>query len=133
MKAAPSVQSSFAAHRAIAVIFLLIFGSLLHAASREPKAYAIAEITVTDPVAYKDYLSAVTPIVAHFGGKYIVRAGQIVPVEGGGPAGRFVIIEFPSLAVAQKFESSQQYRSIVPLRTKATRTRLFLVEGVPVH
>lgn len=105
--------------------------SSLRAANLAPKAYAIAEINVTDPVSYKEYLAAVTPIVARFGGKYIVRAGQIVPIEGDAPTGRFVVIEFSSLAIARRFESSPEYRSIAPLRQKAARTRLFLVEGVP--
>jgi uncharacterized protein (DUF1330 family) len=113
-----------------ACLFLPFASSVCNAAS-EAKAYAIAEINVTDPVSYKQYLSAVTPVVARFGGKYIVRAGTVVPLEGDAPTGRFVVIEFPSLAVARRFESSPEYRAIAPLRQKAARTRLFLVEGVP--
>jgi uncharacterized protein (DUF1330 family) len=105
--------------------------AVLHAAPPAPKAYAIAEINVTDPVAYKKYLAAVTPVVQQFGGRYLVRAGKIVPLEGDAPTGRFVVIEFPSLAIAQEFESSPQYQTIVPLRRQAARSRLFLVEGSP--
>jgi uncharacterized protein (DUF1330 family) len=103
----------------------------LHAETPAAKAYAIAEITVTNPAIYKKYLAAVTPVVAQFGGKYIIRAGQIVPLEGKAPTGRFIVIEFPSMAVAQKFESSPQYQAIAPLRKKSSRTRLFLAEGAP--
>lgn len=108
----------------------------LHAEKRvpkhpAPKAYAIAEIAVTNPAIYKKYLAAVSPIVAEFGGKYLVRAGKIVPLEGQAPTGRFIVIEFPSLAIARKFESSPQYRAIAPLRQKASRSRLFLAEGAP--
>ena len=58
-----------------------------------------------------------------------MRAGQVIPLDGQAPTGRFVVIEFPSLAVAQQFENSSQYVAIAPLRKKAARTRLFLVEG----
>lgn len=109
--------------------FGLAVVAVLRAAPPAPKAYAIAEIDVTDPVAYQKYLAAVTPVVEQFGGKYLVRAGKIVPVEGNAPTGRFVVIEFPSLSMAQKFESSPQYQAIAPLRRKAARSRLFLVEG----
>lgn len=105
--------------------------SSLHAEKPAPRAYAVAEITVTNPAAYKKYLAAVTPVVAQFGGRYLVRAGRIVPLEGQAPAGRFIIIEFPSLAAAEKFETSPQYRAIAPLRQRAARTRLFLAEGAP--
>ena len=103
----------------------------LHAQKPTPKAYAVAEITVTNSVAYKKYPAAVTPIVKQFGGKYLVRAGKIVPLEGRAPTGRFIIIQFPSLAVAEEFESSPQYRAIAPLRQHAARSRLFLAEGAP--
>lgn len=133
MKAAWVAQNILLARRLIAILFALTSSILLHAPTPEAKAYAIAKIQVTDPVGYRNYLAAVTPIVAHYGGRYIARAGQVVPIEGSAPAGRFVIIEFPSLAVARQFESSREYRSMAPLRQRAARTRLFLVEGVPSH
>ena len=104
---------------------------MLRAAPSAPPAYAVAEINVTNPVMYRQYIAAVTPIVEQFGGKYIVRAGQIVPVEGKAPSGRFVVIEFPNLAIARQFETSPQYRAIVPLRLHAAQSRIFLVEGEP--
>ena len=114
-------------------LFAAVFVSGQKPASKKPvpKAYAVAEITVTNPIAYKKYLAAVTPVVAQFGGRYLVRAGKIVPLEGQDPTGRFILIEFPSLAAAEKFESSPQYRAIAPLRQRAARTRLFLAEGAP--
>lgn len=115
---------------ALATLILSASASL-HAQKLAPKAYAVAEITVTNPVAYKKYLAAVTPIVQHFGGVYLVRAGKMVPLEGHAPTGRFIIIQFPSLAVAERFESSPEYRAIAPLRQRAARTRLFLAEGAP--
>jgi len=99
------------------------------AAHAAPKAYGIAEVNVTDPVMYQKYIAAVSPVVAHFGGKYLVRAGRVVPLEGKAPTGRFIVIEFPSLAVAQRFESSPEYRAVAPLRLRSARSRLFLVEG----
>ena len=101
-----------------------------HAApSRAPKAYAIAEITVTDPVAYKKYIAAVSPVVAHFGGTYIVRGGKSIPVDGNPVIGRFVVIEFKNLAAATNFENSAEYQAIAPLRQRASHSRIFLVEG----
>jgi len=101
----------------------------LHAAPSAPKGYVIAEITVTDPQAYQQYAAAVAPIVAKFGGKYLVRGGQTLPVEGEPPGGRIVVIEFESLAGARSFEDSTQYQAVAPLRQKAARSRVFLVEG----
>ncbi len=96
-----------------------------------PKAYAIAEIDVKDPSAYRQYLAAVSPVVAQFQGRYLVRAGTIVPVEGDAPTGRYVVIEFPSVAIAKSFEASPEYLAIAPLRQRASHSRIFLVEGSP--
>lgn len=115
-----------------AVAALMLAGpglTFLRAASIAPKGYVIAEITVTDPDAYKSYVAAVGPLVAHFGGKYVVRGGQIIAVEGDPPIGRFVVIEFESLAAARSFEDLPEYQAIAPLRRKAARSRVFLVEG----
>lgn len=104
--------------------------TLLRAAAVAPKGYVVAEITVTDPDAYKEYAAIVPPIAAKFGGKYVVRGGQTVSVEGDPPAGRIVVIEFDSLAAARSFEESTAYQAVAPLRRKAARSRVFLVEGV---
>jgi uncharacterized protein (DUF1330 family) len=117
----------------LAVIMAVILASagfsLLRAATLAPKGYVIAEITVTDPEAYKQYAAAVAPVVAKFGGKYIVRGGQTVAVEGDAPAGRIVVIEFDTLAAAKSFEDSADYQAVAALRHKAAHSRLFLVEG----
>jgi len=113
----------------MAVILAVAGFSLLRAATVAPKGYVIAEITVTDPEAYKQYAATVAPMVAKFGGKYMVRGGQTVAVEGDAPAGRIVVIEFDSLAAAQAFEGSAEYQAIAALRHRAARSRVFLVEG----
>ena len=94
-----------------------------------PKGYVIAEITVTDAEAYKQYAQAVAPIVSKFGGRYLVRGGKTEALEGEAPAGRIVVIEFESLAAARAFETSAEYQSVAPLRQKAARSRVFLAEG----
>lgn len=116
---------------AATAIALVVCGlcTLVHAAIAVPKAYVIAEITVKDPEAYKAYIAAVGPVVAHFGGEYRVRGGQVVPLEGEPPTGRIVVIEFESLAIAQTFEDSAEYAAVAPLRLKAATSRIFLVEG----
>jgi uncharacterized protein (DUF1330 family) len=114
----------------VAIMVLAGIGfTILQAATVAPKGYVIAEITVIDPEAYKEYAAAVPPIIAHFGGKYLVRGGKTVAVEGEPANGRIVVIEFDSLAAAQSFEESKEYQAVTPLRHKAARSRVFLVEG----
>ena len=113
-----------------AVVLVTVFATrALSRPAATPKGYAIAEITVTDPETYKQYVAAVPPIAAKFGGKYIIRAGKVTPVEGTPPIGRFVVIEFPSIANAKAFEASAEYQAVAPIRRKSSTGHLFLIEG----
>jgi uncharacterized protein (DUF1330 family) len=95
-----------------------------------PKGYIVAELVVTDVAAYGEYAKAVTAVVAQYGGRYLVRGGASEGKEGAPPSGRTVVIEFASLAEAQRFYASAEYAAIAPLRARAATSRVFLVEGV---
>ena len=71
-----------------------------------PAAYVIAEIEVVDPAAYEDYRKQVPAVIAKYGGKFLVRGGKVEPREGGWIPKRIVVVEFPSLAQAQKWYDS---------------------------
>ena len=92
-------------------------------------AYVIAEIDVVDPAAYDDYRKQVLAVVTKYGGKFIVRGGKIEPKEGGWTPRRIVVVEFPSLAQAQKWYDSPEYAPLIELRQKASKGKLILVEG----
>ncbi len=105
--------------------------SLLHAADKpQPKGYVIGEIDVTDAEGYKAYAAAAGPVVAKFGGTYLVRGGRTVTVEGKAPAGRVVLVEFASAAAAEKFENSEEYRKVAEARHRTATSRLFIAEGL---
>ena len=93
-------------------------------------AYVIAEIEVTDPAAYEDYRRQVPAVVQKYQGKFIVRGGKIDPKEGGWTPQRIVVVEFPSMAQAQKWYDSPEYAPLIKLRQKASRGRLIVAEGI---
>jgi uncharacterized protein (DUF1330 family) len=95
-----------------------------------PKAYVIAEITVTDPETYKSYVAKATASAAKYGGVYLARGGQTVPAEGTPPASRVVIMEFPNLAAARAFQWSPEEQEALTIRRRAATGRQFIVEGV---
>ena len=93
------------------------------------KAYVVADIRVTDPNGYQAYLSAISPVVKQFGGTHIARAGRTLSVEGSPPSGRIVIIEFPSFAAAEAFETSPEALTAGVIRHRTATSRIFVVEG----
>ena len=92
-------------------------------------AYVIAEIEVVDPAAYEDYRKQVLAVVTQYGGKFLVRGGQVDPKEGGWTPKRMVVLEFPSLPQARKWYDSPEYAPLIKLRQKASKGKLILVEG----
>ena len=92
-------------------------------------AYVIAEIDVIDAAAYEDYRKQVLAVVTQYGGKFLVRGGKVDPREGGWTPKRIVVLEFPSMAQAQKFYDSPEYAPLIKLRQKASKGKLILVEG----
>src|SRR6476469_1869555 len=99
-------------------------------AQATPRAYIVAEVQVSDSAAYRPYVQRTGPIVAQYGGRYLARGGATQSFEGTAPAGRIALIEFPNLAALQRFESSPEYREVVPIRHRAATSRVYAVEGV---
>jgi uncharacterized protein (DUF1330 family) len=93
-------------------------------------AYVIAMVDVKDPVRYEDYRRMVLPTITAFGGRFIARGGRTEALEGQLPAGRMVIVEFPSLDKAKEWWSSPQYAEARAIRQATSDGTLIVVEGV---
>ena len=91
--------------------------------------YLIANITVHDPAAFAGYVTQVSPVVAQYGGRYLIRSGQVHPLEGDLGLDRFVVIEFESVAAAQRFYESPDYAPLLTIRTDATTSHVAIVAG----
>ena len=61
--------------------------------------------------------------------KILVRGGQSKHLEGREP-GRTVVMEFPSMAAAQAFYDSWQYRRARNAREGAAVMNMFIVQGM---
>jgi uncharacterized protein (DUF1330 family) len=106
----------------------------IHAqATKTPPGYVIAEVESTDPNpnAIKEYAAKVPQILADFNGHYVVRGGAVQALEGEAPKGSIVVLGFDSVEKAREWYNSPAYAAIRPIRQKATKSRLFIVEGVP--
>jgi uncharacterized protein (DUF1330 family) len=92
-------------------------------------AYFIANIEVTDPAAFEEYRQKVSPLIAKFGGRYLVRGGEVRRLEGDLPIRRLVILEFPTVEAAERFYGSAEYAPLLKLRTASTRSDVVLASG----
>lgn len=94
-------------------------------------AYVIACMDVVDPEGYGAYRAKVMATVTAHGGRFLVRGGDFSVKEGVWPRARLVVLEFPSRAAAEGWYASPEYQAILPLRLKAGRGEVVIVDGVP--
>lgn len=92
-------------------------------------AYIIARVEVTDWNRYREYTKATPAAIARYNGKFIVRGGDIVTLEGEPETRRLVVIEFPSLDQAKAFYNSPEYSEAKKLRAGAAIGQFIAVAG----
>ena len=96
--------------------------------SEKPKAYWIANVTVTDPEAYKGYQDIAPAAFQKFGARFLAR-GEAETLEGH-PWQRRVIIEFDNIEDARACYASDEYRAARERRRDACQADIALIEGV---
>jgi len=93
-------------------------------------AYVVVQVEINDPVRYADYKGMVPASLEKYGGRFIVRGGQVHTMEGDWAPKRFVLVEFPSVERAKAWWDSPEYREARDLRWATASSQLIIVEGV---
>ena len=61
-------------------------------------------------LAYTEYAKRVGPALKKYNGKFLVRGGKFLILEGKNEYERNVVIEFPSFEIAKEFYASKEYQ-----------------------
>jgi uncharacterized protein (DUF1330 family) len=93
-------------------------------------AYLIVETDITDPEQYEQYKAASPAAIAAFGGRFVVRGGDLAVLEGEWTPKRLVVVEFDDLETAKRFYESPEYQAAIKLREGAANLNMVAVEGV---
>ena len=93
-------------------------------------AYMIARINVTDMDRYNEYIKVTPGIIAKFDGRFIVRGGETVTLEGPEEKWRIVVVEFPDLEKAKEFYYSPEYTDAKKIREGAALAQFVAIEGI---
>jgi len=67
--------------------------------------------------------------VEQYGGRYIVRGGEMNVLEGSWQPTRVVVLEFPSYERAHEWWPSTEYAPAKELRQRLSTTDLLIVDG----
>jgi uncharacterized protein (DUF1330 family) len=91
--------------------------------------YLILDITIVDQDVYEEYVERVPAVVEKYGGRYLVRGGEVATLSGDWQPERIVIVEFDGNEQVQEFYASPEFQALLPLREQGTTSRAILVEG----
>lgn len=92
------------------------------------KGYVIARCKVTNGTQWAVYAAAAGEAIKKYGGKPLVRGGQMMVAEGEGRA-RNVVLEFDSFEQAKAYAFSPEYAAARKLREGAGELDIVVVEG----
>jgi len=92
-------------------------------------AYLIVRIAITDWSRYREYTARTPAVVAQYGGRFIVRGGEMETLEGPDETRRVVVIEFPTLAQAKTFFQSAEYTRVKQYREGAANGEFLAIAG----
>lgn len=92
-------------------------------------AYIIVDIEVHNTERYPEYLARITPTVSACGGRYLVRGANPDIISGNWRPKRLVVMEFPSLQIAQHWANCEEYAPIHALRNQYAKANMIIVEG----
>lgn len=93
-------------------------------------AYFIVDVVIHNPESMKPYQEKVAQTYPPYGGKLLVLGGKSEVLEGTGPRGLTVILEFPSREQAHAWHDSPEYQAIIGHRHASADSHAYLVEGL---
>lgn len=91
--------------------------------------YLISDVPIVDQELYADYSAQVPALVERYGGRYLVRGGEVVLVAGGWRPERIIIVQFETMDLVQDFLACPEYRVLVPLLQQSSLFQTIIVEG----
>tara|TARA_B100001079_G_C16400269_1_gene511082 strand:- start:954 stop:1319 length:366 start_codon:yes stop_codon:yes gene_type:complete len=94
--------------------------------------FCIANIKIQDLEQYKSsgYLENAAKTITQHSGRYRVRGGNPIMVEGNPDLHRMVIIEFPSMEHFENWYGSEDYAPWKKIRQELSESELYVVEGL---
>jgi uncharacterized protein (DUF1330 family) len=93
-------------------------------------AYVIYQGEVLDPERYEVYKDKAAASILAAGGRYVIRGPEPEVLEGDPPAGRTVVLEFPTKQAAIDWYRSEDYTVARKIREGAARASMYVVDGV---
>ena len=93
------------------------------------KGYWVARVNIDNTEAFKDYATRAKVAIEKFGGRYVTRGGNFFIIEGKHEFERNVIVEFPSVKIAEDCYNSREYQEAKSFRIGKADFNAIIIEG----
>lgn len=90
--------------------------------------YVVSRVDISDPERMAAYMQAAPATVEAFGGRYIIRTGNIEVIEGDQTCDRMVVLEFPTRDQVLAWYNSEIYRPLRDLRWQVAKASIVLLQ-----
>jgi uncharacterized protein (DUF1330 family) len=101
----------------------------LNAQNAAPQTYIIAEMRVTDPAGFTEYMRREPPVLAQYHGRVVAR-GLPQAREGAQPDGTVSLYAFNTPQDADRWYDSPEYRPLRDLRQRTAKSDIWFLTGV---
>ncbi len=93
-------------------------------------SYFVALINIHDPDRYEDYLDGFDAVFERYQGEVVAVEDQPRVLEGSWPAGRTVLIRFPSDDDLLRWYRSPEYQELATIRHAAADADIAVIHGL---
>ena len=79
---------------------------------------------------YQEYMKLTPAILEKYGGRFIIRGGEKVVLEGPEAPERMVMVKFDSIEAARRMYESPEYQAAIKVREGAAEASFIVMEGL---
>lgn len=92
--------------------------------------YVISDVTIRDRGAFEAYRTRAAASIEAYGGRYLVRGGDVETLEGDWRPGPLIVVEFPDAETVRRWYRSEEYAAALEFRDAGLGRNLILAKGV---
>ena len=96
-------------------------------------AYIISDVTAKNAEAFQICRTRAAASIARYGGRYLVRGGDVEQLEGSWSPRTIIIVEFPDIEQARVWYRSDEYAHALEVRDQALSRNLILLDGISLE
>ena len=92
--------------------------------------FIVVDVNVKDMEGFMEYASRIPTLIEKYQGKYIVKGAEPKVVRSGSEIPQYlVVIEFPTVALADEFIQERASTDLINIFDQSTEGRILRVEG----